>query len=62
MPLRPPKISSMQSCLPASVTTPATLALMTQVGPPDCAWRGRYSFTLSVRPTVRKPAGLGNCE
>src|ERR1043165_7599968 len=27
----------MHSCLPASWTTPATLALMTAVGPPDCA-------------------------
>src|SRR4051812_12756499 len=27
----------MHGCLPASCTTPATLALMTAVGPPDCA-------------------------
>src|SRR5437016_13432053 len=57
----------MQSCLPASWMTPARLALMTAVGPPDWATKRlptnsaivRNVYCLSLRPKRGKPPQIG---
>src|SRR5579863_10430956 len=48
----------MQSCLPASWMTPATLALMTAVGPPDCATKRLPTNSAIILPGLLRGDGF----